>query len=67
VLRACPLTCLGGPLALLTMYVAIKFTHSTPRVRRRSIVTSPRSSISPHIALLIMLAGRYPSELTLAA
>ena len=41
--------------------------HSTPRWRNRSAVTSPRASIAPHMALVIMLAGRYSSELTLAA
>jgi hypothetical protein len=41
--------------------------HSTPRWRNRSVVTSPRVSIAPHMALLIMPLGKYSSELTLAA
>jgi hypothetical protein len=41
--------------------------HLTPRNRRRSGVTSLRASIASHMALLIMLVGRYSSELTLAA
>lgn len=41
--------------------------HRTPRIRRCSGVTSPRSNINPHMAALIMLAGRYSSELTFAA
>jgi hypothetical protein len=41
--------------------------HATTRRVRRSRVTSPRASISPHIVGLIMPLGRYSSELTLAA
>ena len=41
--------------------------HATTRRLRRSRVTSPRASISPHIVALIMPLGRYSSELTLAA
>jgi hypothetical protein len=41
--------------------------HSTPRWRNRSVVTSPRVSIAPHMAVLIMLGGRNLSELTMSA
>ena len=41
--------------------------HVTTRRLRRSRVTSPRASISPHIVALIMPLGRNSSELTLAA
>ena len=41
--------------------------HRTPRIRRRSGVTSLRSSMAAHMAVLIMPLGRYSSELTFAA
>ena len=41
--------------------------HCTPRIRRRSGVTSLRSSMAARMAVLIMPLGKYSSELTFAA
>ncbi len=57
-------TCAEGQSVPGTKHHAI---HSTPRWRNRSVVTSLRVSIAPHMALLIMLGGRNLSELTMSA
>ncbi len=41
--------------------------HRTPRIRRRSGVTRPRTSIKSRMLLLIALTGRKPSALTILA